>query len=157
MAPGAVAAYIAKYATKSTDPFGRLDHRLHKTDLASLDLRPHLKRLVTTAWALGGRPELGHLKLRRWAHTLGFRGHWLTKSRRYSTTLGALRSARAEWSANRRDPTPALPESTMVKDWRYLGRGWENPGDEWFARTGAAAVADARVLAREARLAERDD
>ena len=157
VAPGAVAAYIAKYATKSTDPFGRLDHRLHKTDLASLDLRPHLKRLVTTAWALGGRPELGHLKLRRWAHTLGFRGHWLTKSRRYSTTLGALRSARAEWSANRRDPTPALPESTMVKDWRYLGRGWENPGDEWFARTGAAAVADARVLAREARLAERDD
>ncbi len=30
MAPGAVAAYIAKYATKSTDAFGRLDHRLRE-------------------------------------------------------------------------------------------------------------------------------
>jgi excisionase family DNA binding protein len=28
---------------------------------------------------------------------LGFRGHFSTKSRRYSTTLGALRDARAEW------------------------------------------------------------
>jgi hypothetical protein len=156
VAPGAVAAYIAKYATKSTDAFGRLDHRLQETDLATLDVRPHLKRLVMTAWDLGGRPELRDLKLRRWAHTLGFRGHWLTKSRRYSTTLGALRSARAQWSASRRDPTPASPVAAVVKDWRYLGRGWENPGDEWLARTGAEAVAHARVLAREARLAERD-
>lgn len=28
---------------------------------------------------------------------LGFRGHFSTKSRSYSTTLGALRDARAEW------------------------------------------------------------
>lgn len=59
---GAVAAYIAKYATKSTDAFGRLDHRLHESDLVALDLRPHVERLVTTAWDLGGRPELDHLK-----------------------------------------------------------------------------------------------
>lgn len=156
VAPGAVAAYIAKYATKSTDAFGRLDHRLNETDLASLDVRPHLKRLVTTAWELGGRPELKHLKLRRWAHTLGFRGHWLTKSRRYSTTLGALRSARAQWSASRRDSTPELPGSDTVKDWRYLGRGWVNPGDEWLARTAAKATAETRKLARETRLAERN-
>ena len=155
VAPGAVAAYIAKYATKSTDAFGRLDHRLHESDLALLDVRPHLKRLVTTAWDLGDRTELEHLKLRHWAHTLGFRGHWLTKSRRYSTTLGALRTARAEWSANRRDPTPEVPDSEAVKEWRYLGRGWDNPGDEWLARTAATAAAETRKLAREARLAER--
>jgi len=89
-------------------------------------------------------------------HTSSGSGAWLTKSRRYSTTLGALRSARAEWSANRRDPALASPVAVVVKDWRYLGRGWENPGDEWLARTGAVAVAQARVLAREARLGERD-
>lgn len=63
--PATVAAYIAKYATKSTDAFGRLDHRLREVDLESLDVRPHLKRLVMTAWELGGRPELEPLKLRR--------------------------------------------------------------------------------------------
>lgn len=154
-APGAIAAYIAKYSTKSTDGLGQLDHRLHEKDLDSLDLRPHLKRLVTTAWELGGRPELEHLKLRRWAHTLGFRGHWLTKSRRYSTTLGALRAARGEWTQRHRE-NPGTSDTVAVKDWRYLGRGWDNPGDAWLARTAAAAAAESRTLARDARLAERD-
>jgi hypothetical protein len=78
------------------------------------------------------------------------------KSRRYSTTLGALRSARAQWSANRPDSTPQVPESDAVKDWRYLGRGRDNPGDEWLARTAATATAEARKLTRKARLAERE-
>ncbi|MEZ5175153.1 MAG: replication initiator [Acidimicrobiia bacterium] len=153
--PRAVAAYIAKYATKSTDAFGRLDHRLHESDLVSLDLRPHLKRLVTTAWDLGVRPELEHLRLRQWAHTLGFRGHWLTKSQRYSTTLGALRAARAEWARTRRASADRPSAATAIKDWRYLGRGWDNQGDAWLARTAAAEAAEARKLARDARLAER--
>ncbi len=33
---------------------------------------------------------LDRLRLRTWAHTLGFPGHWLAKSRAYSTTFGAL-------------------------------------------------------------------
>lgn len=154
--PSAVAAYIAKYATKSTDSLGRLDHRLHGSDLVFLDLRAHLKRLVTTAWDLGGRPELQDLKLRHWAHTLGFRGHWLTKSQRYSTTLGALRTARAEWVATRRDSLNRQPEAETVKDWRYVGRGWRNQGDAWLAQTAAAEAAQARRLARDQRLTERE-
>jgi hypothetical protein len=27
-------------------------------------------------WELGSRPELAGLRLRVWAHMLGFRGHW---------------------------------------------------------------------------------
>lgn len=159
--PAAVAAYIAKYATKSTDAFGWLDRRLSEADLGILDVRPHLERMVRTAWELGGRPEFEHLKLRNWAHTLGFRGHWLTKSRRYSTTLGNLRAARAQWSVQRKEPSPVAGETTAgetaaVKDWRYLGRGWDNPGDEWLVHTAAAATAEARRFAREARLAERE-
>ena len=37
--------------------------------------------------------------LGKWVHMLGFRGHFSTKSRRYSITLGALRRARARWQA----------------------------------------------------------
>lgn len=151
-AAGAVAAYISKYATKSTDAFGHLDRRLRRSDLGTLNIRPHLERLVRTAWDLGDRSELEHLKLQRWAHTLGFRGHWLTKSRRYSTTLGALRSARSEWSANRQGGASGYPNSEAVKDWRYIGRGWDNSGDEWLASTAAASAVEARQLARQARL-----
>ncbi|MGH9122494.1 MAG: replication initiator, partial [Acidimicrobiales bacterium] len=106
--PRAVAGYLAKYATKSTDPAGHLDRRLKADDLRGLDgdLSPHLARMVRTAWELGGRPELEHLRLRAWAHTLGFRGHWLTKSRRYSTTFAALRTCRREWNQSRAGTPP---------------------------------------------------
>src|SRR6266542_1230618 len=93
----AVAAYIAKYATKSTEGFGpALDHRLTAGDLDHLDVSEHVAELVRTCWRLGADPSLAGLGLRRWAHMLGFRGHWSTKSRRYSTTFTALRRARVE-------------------------------------------------------------
>ncbi|MFF4962986.1 replication initiator [Streptomyces sp. NPDC001222] len=55
------------------------------------------RRMIHTAWALGALDDLKHLNLRKWAHKLGFRGHFSTKTRTYSTTLGALRNARAAW------------------------------------------------------------
>ncbi|HZD69719.1 MAG TPA: replication initiator, partial [Actinomycetes bacterium] len=74
-----VAAYIAKYATKSAEDFGGLDHRVAAVgDLAHPDLGEHVARLVRACWALGGRPELAGLRLRQWAHQLGFGGHFLT-------------------------------------------------------------------------------
>ncbi|MGH9011865.1 MAG: replication initiator, partial [Acidimicrobiia bacterium] len=151
---GAVAAYIAKYATKSTDAVGRLDHRLKPADLDALDLPPPLARLVTTGWELGGRRELAHLRLRDWAHTLGFRGHWLTKSRRYSTTFGALRDARTAWTRRELAAARDAPDIAVVKDWRYLGRGWANSGDSWLADTAAADLAESRRHARDARRAD---
>jgi replication initiator protein RepSA len=99
-----VAGYIAKYATKATESFGSgLDRRLGAEDLEQLGQLPaHVAELVRAAWELGGRPELEPLRLRAWAHMLGFGGHWSTKSRRYSTTMGALRRARVAFARRRR-------------------------------------------------------
>jgi hypothetical protein len=72
----AVAAYIAKYATKSTEAFAGLDRRIHHDDdLDHLKVVPHLARLVRVCWELGAHPALAGLRLRAWAHALGFRGH----------------------------------------------------------------------------------
>jgi hypothetical protein len=148
--PKAVGGYLAKYATKSTDPDGTLDRRLKPGDLAGLDQRigPHLARMVGTAWDLGGRPELEHLRLRAWAHTLGFRGHWLTKSRAYSTTLTALRAARYQWNLHQNGTRPA-EDTVTAADWRYAGRGWTNDGDAWLAETAGRHAADQRRTARQ--------
>ena len=99
-----VAGYIAKYATKATESFGAgLDRRIDADDLDHLDKLPaHVAKLVRACWELGGRPELNALRLRPWAHMLGFGGHWSTKSRRYSTTMGALRRARVAFAKRRR-------------------------------------------------------
>ncbi|WP_405746767.1 replication initiator [Streptomyces canus] len=123
----AVAAYIAKYATKGAETAtGALDRPLKfVAELAQLDISDHARQLIRTAWTLGARKSLEHLRLRAWAHMLGFRGHFSTKSRRYSTTLGALRSARAEWrraqAAATSDPQP---ETTYVlAHWVFAGTG----------------------------------
>jgi hypothetical protein len=82
-----VAAYLAKYVTKSTEALGaRLDRRLDPDNLDPLDVPPHVAELVRAAWRLGELSPLARLRLRAWAHLLGFGGHFATKSRRYSTT-----------------------------------------------------------------------
>jgi hypothetical protein len=148
--PKAVAGYVAKYATKSADGGGVLDHRLvRRSDLAVLDqqLSPHLARFVRTAWDLGARPELALLRLRSWAHTLGYRGHFLTKSRVYSTTFGALRGARRQWHLDN-EPAGTTAVTVSKGTWGYTGKGWTTPGDEWLAETAAKDVAAARRAAR---------
>jgi hypothetical protein len=117
----AVAAYVAKYVSKSVSDSGGIDYRI--TDTESIRLAPvnaHLRALMGVCWRLGGLPELASLNLRSWTHTLGYRGHALTKSRRYSTTYGALRTVRAE----HRSEATGVPQGAVTdSSWRYVGSG----------------------------------
>jgi hypothetical protein len=82
-------------ASKSTEALAGLDRRIHADDdLDHLKAVPHLARLVRVFWELGAHLALAALRLRAWARALGFRGHWSTRSRRYSTTFTALRRGR---------------------------------------------------------------
>lgn len=96
-------------------------------------------------------PALEELRLRPWAHMLGFRGHFSTKSRLYSTTLTKLRSARLEWRNARLLRSLGCTEGTTlhhldddfdpdagtvltVGHWQHLGRG-HTAGQSLYART----------------------
>jgi len=165
----AVAAYLAKYVTKATDHLGLTPQRLTTETVADLDPAGHLHRMALTAWQLGVRPELAELRLRRWAHMLGFRGHVATRSRAYSTTLGALRAARAAWrqdtSGGLLDEQPdapaaeddlegsADPEQTegsvlLVSAWRFAGSGHVTTGDAVLAASAAASARERRAAVR---------
>jgi hypothetical protein len=119
----AIAAYVAKYATKTADGTAWLAHPIRSAaQLERLELRPHVVTLVRTAWGLGRRRELSHLPLRAHAHTLGYTGQFSSKSQRFSTTFTALRQARARFVQG---------EPAYVRDydgeWRYAGRGYSHP------------------------------
>ncbi|AOW89108.1 replication initiation protein [Streptomyces olivaceus] len=123
----AVAGYIAKYATKGAESAGAVDGRIHHArDMVMLPVRPHVLRMIGTCWWLGGLPEFAPLGLRRWAHMLGYGGHFSTKSRRYSTTLTALRQARADHRAEQQREALGLSDHSTVTvgHWRYAGRGY---------------------------------
>jgi hypothetical protein len=187
MHPEMVAAYIAKYASKAADDFGLAPRRIEPgADLAALPVSAHVRRLLATAVKIGSAAAgtvqllgddadaLGDdntdnaaviaaaqtwLPIVRWLHMLAFRGHFATKSRRYSTTLGRLRAERRTWR-RRHDPThwpvdtddEELDESTLVivRQWTFDGAGWLTNGDAALAASAAARAREHRDLARQA-------
>ena len=101
----AVANYIAKYATKTLHAPGVPDTRIrHAAEIGVLRCSAHYRAMITTAWDLGARQVTGDPRFRQWAHMLGYGGHFLTKSRRYSVTFGQLRAARTNYRRAQRHP-----------------------------------------------------
>jgi hypothetical protein len=133
------AGYIVKYATKVAECVGTLDKRIRPTDeLDRFDLRDHARRLIVECLHLGALEEMADLRLAEWAHMLGFRRHFSTKSRRYSTTLGALRMARIVHNQREHQITTGrLPSSKRTRcswsrTWQYAGQG-HTPGEAFLS------------------------
>jgi len=145
-----VAGYLAKYATKSTGDTGAGDNPHHRRIRATVRL---LAARTKAAERTGDGP---YALLGKWVHMLGIRGHFATKSRRYSITLGQLRRARrraqaliAESRASGRPLDLAALEADLLADeadettlvigqWHFVGAGWANEAQTVLARAAAA-------------------
>ncbi|MGW0772708.1 replication initiator protein RepSA [Streptomyces sp. NPDC002835] len=145
----AVASYVAKYATKAAESTGSLDRRIGNREVLDLlDVPDHPRRLIEACLDLA--PLYPDRKLDAWAHMLGFRGHFSTKSRRYSTTLGALRQIRADYRAAQDHDALGDPDTVLVlASWEYAGHG-HTPGESALAATIARDIQLNRETAREA-------
>jgi hypothetical protein len=154
-----VAGYLAKYSTKSA------------TDTTTGDQsNPHLSRIQAVAAELAtlvedewvadqmtcDLKEVPYGLLGKWHTALGFRGHFATKSRRYSVTLGVLRRARRRAQVLIADAqrtgipvdlasmeaqllAEGVDETTLVVgSWSFAGIGWDTEGDVALARAAAA-------------------
>ncbi|WP_322871821.1 replication initiator [Streptomyces goshikiensis] len=179
----AVASYIAKYATKAAETTGATDKAVHcrrcrgtglsdrydrsgsalgrcarchgtglGEDLAQLSVTEHARRLMEACGAL--QPLYPDRALTRWAHMLGFRGHFSTKSRQYSTTLGALRQTRADYRAAHEREARGLADTQrdtvlVLASGQYAGHG-HTPGESVLAATIARDIQLNRQTAREA-------
>jgi replication initiator protein RepSA len=142
-----VARYIAKYATKGAEAAGTVNRPLrgikHLNRVKGLS--PQARNMIEECWRLGGLDELASLKLRQWAHMLGYGGHFSTKSRQYSTTLRAIQTDRAEYRAHEAREAagvPQLPDVPLLRvgSWRVAGTGYVTPAEE----TWAEAIRDQR-------------
>ncbi len=149
----AVAAYVAKYVTKGASETGAgLDHVL--STWGDIELAPvsrHVRALMRQCWRLGSLPEYAPLRLRAWAHALGYRGHILTKSRAYSTTYAALRAERAHHMGH-----ADVPDVVTEGHWRYVGSG-HTSGAALIAAGIADDLAQLREVLRDERSAARGE
>jgi hypothetical protein len=143
----AVASYLAKYSTKGTEVTGHASARI-TADTLDLYANPdgtQPERLINACWTLGAEP--GYTGLRRWAHMLGFGGHFLTKARRYSLTFRDLRQARIRYRRGQDLGPDHGPIRTVdhadddtvliVGTFTYAGTGWKTTGDALLANTAA--------------------
>jgi Replication initiator protein, pSAM2 len=153
MHPEQLAAYLSKYLTKGTEDFGLDGHgRVHSAqDARSIGASEHAVRMIETAEQLAAGAGADYERLADRYGTLGYRGHVLTKTRRYSTTFGALRRARCDWRQYRRPPgtDPSQPDSdddqagdesaiVVERNWRYAGSGYLDADEAALAMTAAA-------------------
>ena len=131
LSAASVANYIAKYATKTLDAPGLPARPLAlQAQIDGLHCASHYRRMMHAAWNLASTAATGDPRLRRAAHQLGWGGHFLTKSRRYSVTFGQLRRARLEHRKRQahphgeRDPWGRPLDDTVVlvlATWSYAG------------------------------------
>jgi hypothetical protein len=161
MHPEQLAGYLSKYLTKSTEDFG-LDGagRIHSaTDARYVGASPHAVRIIETAEQLAAAGGDDYERLADRYGTLGYRGHVLTKTRRYSTTFRALRQARADWRQQPRsnagpavevrqldagdDPDGDQADIVVERSWRFAGVGFLD-ADEAAKAMVSAALARSR-------------
>jgi hypothetical protein len=146
--PRQVAAYLAKYLTKTTEDFGLPRRVVSAAHAATAGASVHAVRLIATAERLAAAsPDYARLAGR--LATLGYRGHPITKSRRYSTTFGALRRARRQHRRPGLDPDAQvreLPADTdldaadfeVLSDWSFAGVGYLTTDQAALAMASAA-------------------
>lgn len=142
-----VTAYLAKYATKSTDGSVAFARRFQdRGQIERAAVHDHARQLALASWDLGEHHELGG-RLRRHAHAFGFTGQLITKSQGFSTTFTALRGARATHMAG-------FDESGVVVlgSYAYAGRGYSDPRGETVAELLHAESVELHRAARERRV-----
>jgi hypothetical protein len=85
-----------------------------------------------------------------WLHTLGYRGHTTTKSRRYSTTMRELRAHRTEHErVVRAERHGTEPAETDDVEWTFESAGHKTPGDRYLAISAALKRREATWAARQ--------
>ena len=155
-----VAGYVAKYATKSTETTGLTARRITTGTIRHYaDYQTHPGTLIATCWDLGTNPHdagteeherwsATYGKLRRWAHMLGFGGHFTTRSRRYGPTRKRLKAIRRDYRRSQQiirtsghrtaDHVNDADTTLVVGELSYAGVGWLTTGDAELAATAAA-------------------
>ncbi len=147
-----VANYIAKYATKSACDSGALDHRFRTVEAIEESRAPaHLLTMARAAFQLGEHPDYKQLNLARWAHDLGHRGHFLTKSRHFSVTFAYLRGLREAWRDRERleraeAPDPRFDASSRL---HFIGQGWPFACDAYIVAQQRKECDEAREYVKE--------
>jgi hypothetical protein len=146
-----ISGYLAKYVTKSVADLGIAVRRFSPGAIDRLDVTDHVREILRAIATISA--EEPYTDMIGWLHNLGYRGHVVSKSRQFSTTMTALRERRADWRKSQgRD---ALSETVRGRTdepipWEFQRLGHTCLGDRVLAISASDRARVARIVARQA-------
>ena len=136
--------------------FGVGIRRMSPLAVTEFDVTAHVRAILTTITAMA--THRAYHGIDRWLHTLGYRGHISTKSRLFSTTMGALRAHRAAWTRQHHAEHAATPTDaqrcrpTSTREaiaWEFDRAGLCNLGERALILSAAQRMIEHRHTARD--------
>lgn len=150
----AVANYLAKYVTKALPENGITADHGHANPH-----RRHVRQIRRACRQLGRHPDLAELRTGERVEGFGYPSRPSSRSRNYSTTMGALRVERQRHATTRGAAAKRRAEqganTVQIGAWRYAGHGWRGLGEAGWVETQAARRIEVAEHALDARAAER--
>ena len=146
-----IACYLAKYVTKSVADFGIAIRRFSPAAIDQLDVTDHVRRILRAIAAISA--EEPYTDMMAWLHTLGYRGHVVSKSRQFSTTMTALRERRADWRKSQRHDALSATLGSRIDEpipWEFQRLGHISLGDRVLAISASDRAQAERIAARQA-------
>jgi hypothetical protein len=148
-----IAAYLAKYVTKSVADFGILARRFSPAAIDQLNVTEHVREILRAIVTVAEEEDCEEML--SWVHTLGYRGHVMSKSRQFSTTMTALRERRAAWRKEQQPqncagPVGAQNNSGPPMQWEFERVGHISLGDRVLAVSAFDRAREQRFAARRA-------
>ena len=145
-----IAGYLAKYVTKSVADFGIAVRRLSSAAIDQLDITRHVRQILRTIVTISA--EDAYTEMLAWIHTLGYRGHVVSKSRQFSTTMTALRERRRAWrkSQTHDAPDPGAESQIPQPIWQFHRVGHTSLGDRVLVVSAFGRAREQRLAARSA-------
>jgi hypothetical protein len=146
-----IASYLAKYVTKSVADFGIAIRRFSPAAIDQLDVTDHVREILRAIATISA--EEPYTDMMAWLHTLGYRGHVVSKSRQFSTTMTALRERRADWRKSQRHDALLATVGSRTDEpipWQFQRLGHVSLGDRVLAVSASGRAQEQRITAREA-------
>jgi hypothetical protein len=146
-----IARYLAKYVTKSVADFGIGTHRLSPVVIERLDVTHHVREILRKIVEISAEDR--YQDILDWIHTLGYRGHIVSKSRQFSTTMTALREKRTDWWRTQTHNELSLTPGHGTHDeipWQFQRLGLGSLGDRVLVVSASSRAQQRRIAARQA-------
>jgi hypothetical protein len=118
--------------------------------LIKLDVTDHVREILRTIVTISA--QAGYTEIMAWIHTLGYRGHVVSKSRQFSTTMTTLRERRRAWRTSQIHDAlgPIAENRTRQPIWQFHRVGHTSLGDRVLAVSAFGRAREQRFAARSA-------